>query len=370
MYMGKFVFFAVLLISGYVFVYPKSDFKLIKEPAFSHDDSLIPVTELKVVRQIDLNFTKDFVALIGDMSVAPNGNVFVYDSKQVKLFQLNKNQELAATFAKSGQGPGELMQMGNYKSVYLNAGWDNKLYLYNHPNKILHVYSQSGTYLSTIQPVDSEFTIGKPTADRDGSLAMVCREGKLAVYTPKNGKYEQKIIVIDHDLCSRFLFLAPNETDIDATLKDSTYLSYGYLADGRLAVWISTCGELLLYDKQLKLVATHSIRPQKALSNFKNKLNAETTRSGDRYRGFAPFGKMIGSVGNPEEYLILSFAFQGEKNTEGYYGIEFYSYVFDKQLKIKKVCKMPSNVSSLFSYKDKDHFWAVDSSKTALLLMQ
>lgn len=366
----KFYIFAILLISACIQIYPKKNIEIMKNVAFTHEDSLIPVKELKVVKKVDLNFSNDFVAVIDDMAVAPNGNIFVYDPKQIKLFLLDLNHQLTTTFAKSGQGPGELMQMGYFKSVYLNAGWDNKLYLYNHGNNMVHVYSQSGNYLSTIRPVGIEYTIGKPTAYRDGSVAMIGKKGRLACYTPQNGKYKQKIIELDHSLCSKFLFMAPSEQIVDGIMRDTSYLSYGYLADGHLALWFNNCGELLLFDRQLKLVATHSIRPKMVLLNFKNKLLANMKRSGDRYEGLVPFGKIIGSVGNPEEFLIISFAFVKEKTATDHYEIEFYSYLFDERLKLKKIYKMPSEALSLFIYKSKNYFYSTDIARTSLLLLQ
>lgn len=59
----------------------------------------------------------DLFARFGSIDVAKNGNIYVTDSKQLKVFILDKDGKFISVFGKKGEGPGEFIYMPGMQIV-------------------------------------------------------------------------------------------------------------------------------------------------------------------------------------------------------------------------------------------------------------
>ncbi len=94
------------------------------------------------------------------------GNLFIFDRAQHKIFQLDKNLKFVRTIGREGQEPGEFA--GGRGMIYINIGPDNKLYVNDAMAQKIIVFDSMGKYLNDYHQTEALW--GKPTIDKSGNI--------------------------------------------------------------------------------------------------------------------------------------------------------------------------------------------------------
>jgi len=120
-------------------------------------DNLEKITYLEKTAEIEDWFQNDdynFFAEISDISIDDSDNLYVADSKMHRIFKFNSNHEFILAFGRQGQGPGEFTG-----ELMISAGNDGKIYISDHSNYRLLIFTSEGILLK-------QFPLPRSTYDK------------------------------------------------------------------------------------------------------------------------------------------------------------------------------------------------------------
>jgi len=114
------VFFIIFFTFSFL-IYLQS-VKVIKDPKPTHFEKKF--VRLKMIKKVGYDFDdENFIGKVGSVTADREGNLYIYDSLQTKIFKLNKNLKLVKGFGSKGRGPGDF--------IIPSSSDDNSLNLYS-----------------------------------------------------------------------------------------------------------------------------------------------------------------------------------------------------------------------------------------------
>ncbi len=111
---------------------------------------------------------------ITSIDIDKNGQIYVADSGNNKVFVFDRNGRYIKTIGKFGQGPGEFMAGTNSNGLRVSVGNNGKVYVYDCSNRRLSVFRTDGTVEITVALLsDGPSIIDTPHVNSKGDIFIV-----------------------------------------------------------------------------------------------------------------------------------------------------------------------------------------------------
>jgi len=270
------VFFIIFFTFSFL-IYLQS-VKVIKDPKPTHFEKKF--VRLKMIKKVGYDFDdENFIGKVGSVTADREGNLYIYDSLQTKIFKLNKNLKLVKGFGSKGRGPGEFGS--RVFSVVLNVGSDNKLYAADNFNKKIHMFDLNGKLIADypikykrrflpVVTISGDFII--PSSSDDNSLNLYSKDLNI------------KKVLIKRKSFDKFLFYKPGYLIIEIVRRPDyeTNLFYRLSDDNKLIVIIGNDMTYFLF-KDFKLIRKRKILPALILDDFKKYATKNLVNTDDTY---------------------------------------------------------------------------------------
>ncbi len=139
---------------------------------------------------------KNIIARIKDIKVDKNGNVLVWDSKQLKIFVYDSKGKFLYDFARKGEGPGEIMDI-YASSIFIR---DNNIIIHEMNSGRVNLYSLKGKYLTTKKISKRKYGYNVKTyIDKNNFIFMTTSENDndkaiLGIYKLKDNSIDKIIL--------------------------------------------------------------------------------------------------------------------------------------------------------------------------------
>ena len=346
------VFLWVLFIFGILPVTLKGEITCIGNPTPTHVEKKTDVVELVKVGEIPYNLNEEFAQALPTFIVGDNeGNIFVFDYRNKKIFKFDKNYRLIKTFGKQGTGTGELGTGAGYNEVYFSGA--DRLYVTDISNKKILEFDGDGKHLKDYpfpprekrQYCKSVFPLVTSDGGFYGRSDFQCT---LDAYNIHDKEQKKRYSLLGLDDCSRCIMIKPSEMDANFwTRTDVKNTFYDLAGDGRLLVYMANASTLYIF-KNDTLVKQFNIWPKDALE-----LYGRTWREYDKDR--------------PAEHPLLIYMFRKffmDKDDENHFYLEINAdlekkpllYGFDLEGNLEKILAAP--YYCYFLYKKNNLFYA------------
>ena len=304
-----FLFFALSFCSA-------SSIEIIKDPKPTHFEK--KYTQLIKMKSVSFDLKGDkenFIAKIYSTTIDKNGNLYLYDVPQAKIFKFSKNLRLISKFENQGRGQGELAAHQAFPKE-IEVGNDNLLYMSAPGNQKIHIYNLHGRFLGghrvkypmIYKPIVSskgEFYI--PTTTDDGIIDVFDKDMVL------------KSTLLNRSEFDRFIFRKPGYLSAMMFTRPSYRRSifYDLLPDDRLIIIITNEPTLYLLD-ECKLMKKVKIMPDNALKIFKRDYLPQLINDEDENSFFLFIRNFFLDEDN-HEYFYLQFSKDMKKNMDTVY---------------------------------------------------
>lgn len=213
------------------------------------------------------------------LTVDNDGNLFIFDDLQGKIFKLDKHGKMVKSFGGKGRGPGMIPCDNKYCSAYMNIGLDGKLYVNVGFARAVMVFNRDGNFLKSI-PVN-EFIL-KPHADKNGNLLFPSMDDSLVTISNQDKKVLMQTAA--REFITRFLFLLPGSEYLKATTRvKAALLTVSYYDGSRLVLYVKAPSKFMVFENN-KLVKTVNARPKQALENAKRIFTRKYKKNTNCYR--------------------------------------------------------------------------------------
>jgi hypothetical protein len=287
------------LVTGLLLVFPRllaGEYKIIENPKANMVEK--EYVKLVKIKEIDEDLGKDeYLFKPVSLTVGANGNFYVYDLLQSKIYRFDKDCNFVNSFSGKGQGPGEITSTPFGQYCYIRTGRDGKLYVNDEYVHKIMMFDESGTFKNEFRLREVRFhnTLKAPVVDHNGRIFIPAVEnGSVNLY---GGNFEKIAAIAPEEELSIYLFKEPrlkfpylNEMwDIDIT-KDSAILFY-----------FRNSSNLYIYREGEK-VKKISILPRDALENYERILE-EIAKSGKISYGHM-FSALFVDQDEPDKFYL------------------------------------------------------------------
>jgi len=245
-------------------------FTVIKNPKPTCEEKVY--VELVKVGEIIPNLDDEkFLVFPLEVEVDGNGNIFVYDSKQVMIFKYDRNLKYVATLGKPGRGPSELgCTPREAACVSLFTGSDNILYVGDRKNAAIHCFNLDGTFIKDIRIKSFRGAAIDSIKDQKNNFYSYTTLGNdkcIAIY---NEKGELNGSLLDRKELDFSLFFSPGRTVLNGSHQFPCKFSipFGVVDNGRLAVFNHNSGYFYIFSNG-RLQTKKPLWPKKALEFYK-----------------------------------------------------------------------------------------------------
>lgn len=217
------------------------------------------------------------------MVLDKNGDMFIYDTIQAKIFVLDKDFSFIRSFGRKGRGPGEFL--GKPFPVYLNIGLDGRLYANDVSGMRVAVYDKNGKSVTDFKPSHSNM-VPMP-ADKEGRCISLL--------------FEKGNRIVGHSLDGKKLFTITGSKDDFGHLFFTPRLRYSLpcqyqvqlTGNGKTLIYLHSSATLLVLEKN-KLVKRIHVWPKELLKDYEMRLAKIMARKlGKMIAYLLPFMEMV-----------------------------------------------------------------------------
>ena len=351
-------FFQIKGLTGY-------KINIVKNPRPTCEEKLF--TELVKTGEVSVNIEdENFLILPFELAVSKEGNIFVFDSKQTKIFCYNKNLKLIDIFSKHGRGPSELGSRPHHAgAIFMEVGEDNNLYVGDRYNTAIHCFNSKGAFIKDIRLRTMGSPSIIPVMDMKGNFYSYSgfKGEKIIDVFNKNG--EQITSLIDRKELGNCLYSEPIRKESKTRIFYSgpnTFLLQSTV-DNRIVVYLSEPSALFIL-KDYKIQKKINLLPLNALKEYKEK-KEEALKSDSTV---TIFQSMITDKDNKNNFY-LEYGVTKDKKRH-------LLYMFDYNGKLKQVYYIKLLTKGIFhiKYKRNGIFYAIgtgeDEEKTIITLKE
>lgn len=278
-----------------------------------------------------------------------DGNLYIYDNLQAKIFKLDKHLNLITAFGKAGTGAGEFSGTGKMHPVYIKIGRDGKLYAKDLKKKRVLVFEKEGHFLREIMYAQEDYNV--PLTDTDGVTHFLgLKEG--AVKITGTHPAQNRSFNIDRAYY-HYLFAKP--TPLRNTKIYSPRPLLGELHGDSLLVYF-TPSSVMMVIRGNRLTATFKIWPADALSDYRQQISRVQEHSKKSFKDF--FTYLI-IDGDRPDIFYLQFGVNEMKKINALYR-------FNLKGDLVNVLYRKTNESSLFTKfkaQQSGNFYAIEGEK-------
>lgn len=343
--------------------YPE-EIVVIKDPKPTHFEKRY--VQLKKVNTLNNDFDIDndnFIGNISSTAIDNDGNLFIFDKLQVKIFKFGKDLRFIKKFGQEGQGPGEFAV--HFSSIEINTGYDNQLYVSDQMNRRLHVFDLNGKF---IKDHKVEYPrVYKPVVSKSGNIYIPAEknDGIIDVF---NKNMELITTLLDRSEFDRFIFRKPGLIRKTPRTRPyykklllsiySNHLLYNVLPDDRLFVLLINDPTLYIFEK-FKLIKKIKILPQQVLENYKRDYLKELLEDED---SFYDFVRSFFVDKDDNRHFYLQFLKDRKKNWDVLYKFS----LSGKLIEVLYAAHKAGNIYLDFLFKKNNVFYARDMENILL----
>lgn len=317
-------------------------------------------SELKFVNEIKEDIDDDFFLAVPSAVVADDeGNVYVFDKKQIKVLKYDKNLKFVAHYGTNGVGPGEFGGQDSGKYFSMAIGYDNLLYIGDRMNRTLHCLTLDLALKNDIKikSTSRSFPFFVPTPEKNGNFyttnAFNDREGIIAQINAKGEK--TKTLLDRNELNYQLFYEICEQARSSVNSLSSAWLSHDVIKGNKLLVYSKRAGYCYVFEdgrlkKKLKLW------PRKALTFYKSHLKSILPEK----NAFFPFFIDLIVDRDDENFFYLRYGMPDEKN-------KMYLYKYDLEGNLIKVLYLkddPKYSITRLKYKKNHLFYAFGKNKS------
>jgi len=286
----------------------------------------------------------EFLASPCRMTVDQNGNLFVYDRAQYKIFKFDKAFNFVKSFGNDGSGPGEFKRTNRFShGISLNIGKDGNLYGHDMYGTKIAAYDTDGNYLHDYRvPFMMPF---KPVVDEKKNIYIPStNQGAIDKYDPKMNCLTT---LLSSDVYRSFLMFEPGFYMKEMHTKANGYNTHFDLTQGnRLLVFIANTSTLCIF-KEDKLEKKFSLWPAQSLKRYKEDMDSRE----DTDKWFFLFFNFFVDMDN-EEYFYLQYGTDIKNKVSS-------TYQFNLKGELIKVLNAQMEDYPLFFAKKNQRFFAI-----------
>ena len=253
-----------------LFSYANAQVDVVTNPKPTHDESVIPVTNLIPVSEITSNLADEFFLVRPWTTKADkNGNIYTFDLKNRKFFKYDKNLKLTGVFGKTGQGPGEYsssrgpicFEIFNDEHIVISDGGDKKLIWLDLDGQHIKDYRINSV---TVFP-------GNPAFDDQGRLFVLDMERNGLSLLGKNGEKEFTFFSVK-DYAKSIVFPVSAQIYSQWIMPMIYNTVYHRLSNGQVIVFLfNTCTTFILEKENI--VKRFNVWPKNQLKLYKEKVS-------------------------------------------------------------------------------------------------
>ncbi len=329
--------------------------KVIKDPKPTHFEKKF--VRLKMVKKVSYDFDdENFIGKVGSVTADKEGNLYIYDSLQAKIFKLNKDLKYIKSFGREGRGPGEF---GNsFSHMELNIGPENNLYISDSLTHRIHMFDTDGKFIKDY-----------PVKFHGGFFPIITSLGNFIIpsnnnetvfteYT-KDMKVKRSVLNAKGSF-NKFFYFKPDYM----MLRFLTYPKYffNYICkispDGKKFVVFMINNVTYYLFNNFKLEKKMRILPKNVLENYKKYYLEDIMKTRESYQPFTR--KLFFDLEN-SNFLYIQFLKEMDNLRDVLYRFSL-SGVLDEVLYIKlsnnkeyRVFLLEKN--SLFYVRDSEYFY-------------
>jgi len=240
-----------ILVAGLFVTLATQDFdiKVIEKPVpkyhgLSNAQNLILSRSVDEISENSLRYFQGIQAAAVDKS----GNFYFFDYKHCCIVKLDPGLKYVARISRKGEGPGEIRQETQAPTVvFLSAGLDGHLYLFDIMRKLIMKFSLDGKFQGDFKI--EQFVPVKVLADENGSLYLPSvHDHILDVYNPK--MVYLKSLVAKSRYWNNFLFAKPPACVIHRYIMPSFgIVYYDFLSTGDLLLINNVDLSVMVFDR-------------------------------------------------------------------------------------------------------------------------
>jgi hypothetical protein len=225
-------------------------------------------------------------------------NLYVSDRGWNKIFKFDPSGQFIISFGREGQGPGEFLATPKAGTLYLSAGNDGYIYIYDSAIRRLSIFTQNGKYVKSYTYRTGSHDQPQINSRGDIYLITMFSEENLIDIYDNNFKYKMSIFSAKYHFRfpvrrpskeARAIMHRVNGIDIRKTITK----------DNHLIVLSNFSLEIFHFDEKNSLVNNFKIRNKIFLEDFKNRLKKYSKKVGF----ISPFNLFL----DKDESLCLSY---------------------------------------------------------------
>ena len=268
-----------------------------------------------------------YLAIPSSMVANSNGDLFVYDTAQTRIFKLNKLLQINKDFGRRGEGPGEFKTFGRSGGVYLQM-FNENLYAYNNMGRKILIFD------SDLNLIDEWHYAGKGfsrtfAVDKEENLYFRNLTSGIWVFD-KDSNLKCKLL--EDTKLLEFLFFDPPPTMIDNPLKRKLYpIDFQMTSDSKFLAYSRYTANVFVYEnlELKKVLAPYS---KQLLDEYKVKLKTCFERD-KKYRSKRRKwkGKVLGYA-----YVDMYRSFFTDQDDPGFFYLQ-YNYKGNKSYKLYRI---------------------------------
>jgi len=230
-----------------------------------------------------------FVYPYNDMTVAPDGSIFVAINRQHHIYKFDKNGNFLKKFGRKGQGPGDLDSPGDMTIL------DNKYLVVGEYalNRRITIWDLEGKCIKVVRTKKNNFYT---TALKKNRVAYLT----IRQHAEKKNGYQKKSLVIIKDIDSgmekilkeiTLIYRSSISVGPGMSVSLDNYFGEVYLAqtiEGNLAVGISNQREIKIYSPEREVIHSFDLKitpipvDRKYIKKYKDSILADLKKKGEK----------------------------------------------------------------------------------------
>jgi hypothetical protein len=281
--------------------------------------------QLKVVLKIPYDFSeKEFFAFPCSIAADKEGNIYVFDGKQTKIYFFNASGKYLGTFSGPGVGPGEMSpSMGTIGSMDIRRMYYHEkvgLLVNGFRNKWINIFNSKGKRIREIRLSDSKKFY--PLMDDQENLYKLSADDGVIQVVNKDSEIIDRLLD-QKDLLRLYRYEPFDLKWLRSILRpDSGDIFYDLLSDNRFIVYLMYSSTIYIFRNR-KLIDQYPVRPKLALAERQHRIDIQKkVRQSQRYKAMLKrypdmeshsfnyyffFREMIVDSDTGEHFLMASF---------------------------------------------------------------
>lgn len=291
-------------------IFAEFKYEVIKDPKPSMKEKNFVALE-KVDEIVDEVAKDVFLFYPYSATMDDRNNLYVYDLMQAKILQFDRFFKYVRSFGGVGAGPGEFIGKGKGHPVFINVGFDKKLYAHDWMARKVSIFDTEGKFIKhIIMMMGGDTPFSKPVVDIQGNLLLQEFKGDRLVFSTLKG---ETLFSIDHKEKKKEILFAEEKLPDDFA-KMLNRLPFKYNWD-ELQMTLTRNSTLLVFFPLSATVQVINLKDKKPVKKFNVwpeeaiKWRKPQVLKRSKKRGYLSFFRSLFLDGDQDNMFYLDFTF-------------------------------------------------------------